>query len=214
MNCRFALAAVLAVASAPLFATTYTFEPNYTQGVVRWDHLGFSSPAAQFGQGQGTLEFDQADPSKSSVKVTIPLASLSTSVPDLDEHLRSEDFFETAKFPTATFTSTKVEKSGASSKFKVTGELNLHGVTRPVTLDVALIKVGKNPRNSLPTLGFDATTTLKRSEFGLGRFVPQVSDEVPMRITAQAVDAKAFAEYSKAQEAAEKAAAAKDATKK
>jgi polyisoprenoid-binding protein YceI len=214
MTCRFAFAAVLLLASAPLFATTYTFEPNYTQGVVHWDHLGFSSPAAQFGQGQGTLEFDQADPTKSSVKVTIPLASLSTSVPDLDEHLRSADFFETAKFPTATFTSTKVEKGSAANKLKVTGELNLHGVTKPVTLDVALIKVGNNPRNSLPTLGFEATTTLKRSEFGLGKFVPQVSDEIPMHITSQAVDAKAYAEYLKAEEDKEKAAAAKDAAKK
>jgi polyisoprenoid-binding protein YceI len=210
----FAFAAVLALASSPLFATTYTFEPNYTQGVVRWDHLGFSSPAAQFGQGEGTLQFDQADPTRSSVKVTIPLASLNTSVPDLDEHLRSADFFETAKFPSATFTSTKVEKGSAPNKLKVIGELNLHGVTRPVTLDVALIKVGKNPRNSLPTVGFDATTTLKRSEFGLGKFVPQVSDEIPIRITAQAVDAKAYAEYLKVQEAAEKAEAAKDAAKK
>jgi polyisoprenoid-binding protein YceI len=212
MTCRFAFAAILALASTPLFATTYTFEPNYTQGVVRWEHLGFSSPAAQFGQGQGTLEFDQADPTQSSVKVTIPLASLSTSVPDLDEHLRSEDFFETAKFPTATFTSTKVEKGSAANKLKVTGELNLHGVTKPVTLDVALVKVGNNPRNSLPTVGFDATTTLKRSEFGLGKFVPQVSDEIPMRITAQAVDAKAYAELQKAEAAAEKAE--KDAAKK
>jgi polyisoprenoid-binding protein YceI len=214
MNCRFAFAGVLALASAPLCATTYTFEPNYTQGVVRWDHLGFSSPAAQFGQGEGTLEYDQADPTKASVKVTIPLASLSTSVPDLDEHLRSADFFETAKFPSATFTSTKVEKGGAPNKLKVAGELNLHGVTKPVTLDVALVKVGNNPRTSVPTLGFEATTTLKRSEFGLGKFVPQVSDEIPVRITTQAVDAKAYAEYLKAQEAAEKAAAAKDSAKK
>jgi polyisoprenoid-binding protein YceI len=214
MTCRFAFVAFLALASAPLFATTYTFEPNYTQGVVRWEHLGFSSPAAQFGQGQGTLEFDQTDPTQSSVKVTIPLATLSTSVPDLDEHLRSADFFETAKFPTATFTSTRVEKGSATNKLKVTGDLSLHGVTRPVTLDVALIKAGNNPRNSLPTLGFDATTTLKRSEFGLGKFAPQVSDEIPMRITAQAVEAKAYAEYLKAQEAAEKAAAAKDGAKK
>jgi polyisoprenoid-binding protein YceI len=208
----------VALAASMIFATsahaiTYTFEANYTQGVVRWNHLGFSNPAAQFGQGEGTLEFDEADPAKASVKVTIPLASLSTSVPDLNEHLRSADFFETAKFPTATFTSTRVEKGATPEKLKVAGELSLHGVTKPVTLEVALVGKGVNPRNNLPTLGFEATTTLKRSDFGLGKFIPQVSDEIPMQITAQAVDAKAYAQYLKAEEAAEKAAAAKDTKK-
>lgn len=205
---RFAALAALSVVCAPSYATTYTLEPNYTQGVVQWNHLGFSSPSAQFGQGEGTLEFDQADPTKSSVKVTIPLSTLNTSVPDLDEHLRSQDFFEVARFPTATFTSTKVEKGSAPDQLKVTGDLNLHGVTKPVTLAVRVVKVGLNPRSSLPTVGFDATTTLKRSEFGLGKFVPQVSDEVPLHIISQAVDAKAYAEYLKVQAAAETAASA------
>jgi polyisoprenoid-binding protein YceI len=196
---RIGLAAWLALVSVPLYATTYTLEPDYTQGVFRWSHLGFSDPAAQFAQGEGTLEFDQADPTKSSVKVTIPLSSLNTGVPALDEHFRSADFFETAKFPVATFKSTRVEKGAAADHLKVTGDLSLHGVTKPVTLDVTVIKVGSNPRTSLPTVGFDATTTLKRSDFGLGKFVPQVSDEIQMRITSQAVEAKAYAEYLKAQ---------------
>jgi len=204
---RSAVLAALLLASAPLFATTYTLEPNYTQGVVHWNHLGFSTPAAQFGQGEGTLEFDSADPAKSSVKVTIPLSTLNTSVPDLDEHLRSKDFFETAKYPLATFTSTKVEKGNAPNQLQVRGALSLHGVTKPVTLAVTIVKTGLNPRSNLPTIGFDATTTLKRSEFGLGKFVPQVSDEIPLQLIAQAVDANAYAEYLKAQEAAEKATA-------
>jgi polyisoprenoid-binding protein YceI len=210
---RIALVTSLALATMPLYATTYTLEPDYTQGVFRWNHLGFSNPAAQFSQGAGTLEFDQADPSKSSVKVTIPLSSLNTGVPALDEHFRSADFFETAKFPTAAFVSTKVEKSVAADQLKVTGDLSLHGMTRPVTLDVTVMKIGTNPRTSLPTIGFEATARLKRSDFGLGKFVPQVSDEIQMKITSQAVDAKANAEYQKAKAAAE-AADAKDAAKK
>lgn len=90
---RIALAAGLTLVSSSLYATTYTLQPNYTQGVFRWDHLGFSSPAAQFGQVDGTLDFDSKNPSRASVQVTIPLASLSTSVPELDEHLRTADFF-------------------------------------------------------------------------------------------------------------------------
>jgi polyisoprenoid-binding protein YceI len=196
-----ALAASLALAAPPLHAATYTLEPDYTQGVFRWNHLGFSSPAAQFAQGNGSLEFDPADPTKSSVTVTIPLASLNTGVPALDDDFRSTDFFDVARFPTATFTSTKVLKGGATDELKVTGELNLHGVTKLVTLDVTVVKIGTNPRSHLPTVGFDATTMLKRSDFGLGRYVPQVSDEIQMHIISQAVEAKAYAEYLKAQAA-------------
>ena len=192
-----ALATSLAWAAVPAGATSYTLEPDYTQGVFRWNHLGFSSPAAQFAQGQGMLEFDPADPSHASVKVTIPLVTLNTGVPALDEDFRSSDFFDTARFPTATFTSTRVEAAGMG-RLKVTGDLNLHGMTHPVTLDVTLVKIGTNPRSGVPTIGFDAATTLKRSEFGLGEYVPQVGDEIQMRITAQGAEAKAYAEYLRA----------------
>jgi polyisoprenoid-binding protein YceI len=208
---RFAFAAALLLASAPLYATTYTLESDYTQGVFRWNHLGFSSPAAQFAQGAGTLDFDQADPTKSSVSVSIPLGSLYTGVAALDDDFRSTDFFDTARFPTATFKSTKVEKL-AADQLRVTGDLNLHGVTKPVILDVMVVKVGTNPRSNLPTIGFDAKTSLKRSDFGLGKYVPQVGDEIQMHIISQAVEAKAYAEYLKVQAA--RAAAAKQAAKK
>jgi polyisoprenoid-binding protein YceI len=199
MILRLALAASLALAAAPLCATTYTIEPDYAQVVFRWSHLGFSNPAAQFGQGQGTLDFDPASPTRACVQITIPLSSLNTGVPALDEHLRSEDFFEVAKFPTATFRSTKVEPGTSKDRLKVTGELNLHGVTKPVTLDVIVLKVGSNPRTQLPTVGFEATATLKRSDFGLGAFVPQVSDEIRLQLTSQGVEAKGYAEYLKKQ---------------
>jgi len=192
------LAAVLALVSVPLYATTYTLEPDYTQGVFRWNHLGFSSPAAQFSQGEGTLEFDAANPTLASVKVTIPLRTLSTGVPDLDDDFRSAYFFDTAKYSSATFTSLRVERGMAEDQLKVIGNLNLHGVTKPVTLDVTVVKIGNNPRSGLPTVGFDAMTTLKRSDFGLGAYVPQVGDEIEIHIICQAVDAKAYAEYLKA----------------
>jgi polyisoprenoid-binding protein YceI len=204
MNRRTTAAALLAFAVSPLYAATYTLEPDYTQGVFRWDHLGFSSPAAQFAQGEGTLEFDQANPTLASVKVTIPLSSLHTGVPDLDEHFRSKDFFETARYPTAEFKSTKVDMGDAADRLRVTGNLSLHGVIRSVMLDVTVVKIGINPRTNLPTVGFDAMTSLKRSDFGLGKFVPQVADEIQIHITSQAVDAKAYAEYLKAQAARSK----------
>jgi polyisoprenoid-binding protein YceI len=208
---RFALAAWFVLASLPLHATTYTLEPDYTQGVFRWNHLGFSSPAAQFSQVQGTLEFDQADPTKAIVKATIPLATLNTGVAALDDDFKSDFFFNIAKFPTATFTSTKVEKGSMPDHLRVTGDLNMHGVIKPITLEVTVTKIGTNPRNSVPTVGFDAMTTLKRSDFGLGKFVPQVSDEIQMHIVSQAAEAKAYAGYLKAEEEAE---TAKKAAKK
>jgi polyisoprenoid-binding protein YceI len=198
---RTALAACLFAVSLPLYATTYRLEPDYTQGVFRWDHLGFSSPAAQFAQGEGTLQFDPANPTQASVEVTIPLKTLNTGVPDLDEDFRSTDFFDTAKYPTATFKSTQVEKGSIPDQLKVTGNLTVHGITRSVALQVKIVKIGINPRSNLPTVGFDGSTTLKRSDFGLGKYVPQVGDEVQMHITSQAVDADAYAEYLKAQAA-------------
>jgi polyisoprenoid-binding protein YceI len=207
----FTLAPLLALAAPHLHAASYTLEPDYTQGVFRWNHLGFSSPAAQFAQGTGSLEFDSANPTKASVTVTIPIASLHTGVPDLDEDFRSTDFFDIAQFPTAAFTSTKVEKGALADQLKVTGNLTLHGVTKPVTLDATVVKIGTNPRSNLPTIGFDATIMLKRSDFGLGKYVPQVGDEIQMRIIVQAVEAKAYADYLKARKAAQDA---KQAVKK
>jgi polyisoprenoid-binding protein YceI len=210
---RIAITTSVVLASTSLYATTYTLEPDYTQGVFRWNHLGFSSPAAQFAQGKGTLEFNAADPTRSSVSVTIPLSTLNTGVPGLDDDFRSTDFFDTVRFPSATFKSTKVEKGATKDQLEVTGDLNLHGVTKPITLDVTVVKIGSNPRTSLPTVGFDAMTMLKRSDFGLGKYAPQVGDEIQMHIISQAVEARPYAEYRKAREAAE-AAKAKSAAQK
>lgn len=210
---RSVLAAALVLASATLGATTYTLEPNHSMGTVRWSHLDFANPTAQFNQIEGTLTFDPAAPGQSSVMVTIPIAHLTSGVPDLDDDLRSPTFFDLARYPTATFTSTHVETTAMANQLKVTGDLNLHGVTRPVTLDVTLNKIGTNPRMHMPAVGFEATTTLKRSDFGMGKYVPQVSDEVQIHITSQAEEAKAYAAHLKA-DADEAAAATAKAARK
>lgn len=198
---RLLFAASLALFAHAASAATYTLEPNYTQGVLRWDHLGFSYPAAQFAQGTGTLVFDESEPTMSSIQVTIPIASLNTGVPELDERLKSGDFFEVAQYPTATFVSTRVEKGMGMNRFKVTGNLTIRKVTKPVTLDVTLLKIGKNARTEVPTIGFDAKGTLKRSDFGLGAFVPQVSDEIHLLVTTQAGESKAQAAFLEAKKA-------------
>ncbi|HEX7770636.1 MAG TPA: YceI family protein [Dokdonella sp.] len=194
---RTVLAAALALSASPVFATTYTLDPGHTQVIYSWNHLGYSNPTAQFGKIEGTLDYDQADPTKASVKVTIDLGSVNSNVAKLDEHLEAADFFDAAKYPQATFTSTKVEKGATPETLKVTGDLNLHGVTKPVVLDVTVNKVGEHPMTKAQSAGFDATATIKRSDWGIGKYAPMVSDEISIRITTEAVESKAWAEMQK-----------------
>ena len=186
-----ALAGLLATAGTAAAApVTYKLDPGHTMVLFSWNHFGFSNPTANLGQVDGTLVYDEAAPTKSTVEATLPLAGLDTFVPKLDEHLKSADFLDAAKFPTVTFKSTKVTSAG-KDKLKVTGDLTVHGVTKPVTLDVTVNKVGPHPMMKVQTAGFDATATIKRSDFGVGAYVPNVSDEIKIRITTEAHDASA-----------------------
>ncbi len=146
-----------------------------------------------FGTLEGTLDYDEANPAKASVQVSIPLNTVNSNVQKLDEHLESPDFFDAAKYPTATFKSTKVTKGSSANHLEVAGDLTVHGVTKPVTLDVTVNKVGDHPMRKAPTAGFDATTTIKRSEFGIAKYVPGVSDDIAVKITVEAVESKAYA---------------------
>lgn len=185
-------AALLAFAAAPAFAApvTYKLDPTHTNVLAQWSHFGFSNPSADFGGVEGTLVYDAANVANSSVQVTLPLSGLEGFSAKFNEHLRSADFFDAAKFPNATFKSTKVEAAG-EGKLKVTGDLTVKDITRPVVLDVTLNKAGDHPMTKAPTIGFDATTTLSRTEFGVGNYAPAVSDEVRLRITTEASVPKA-----------------------
>ena len=185
-------AALLALAAAPAFAApvTYKIDPTHTIVLAQWNHFGFSNPSASFGNVEGTLVYDAADVARSSVEVTLPLSGLEGFSAKFNEHLRSADFFDAAKVPKATFKSTKVEAAG-EGKLKVTGDLTVKDITRPVVLDVTLNKAADHPMTKAPTIGFDATTTLSRTEFGVGNYAPAVSDEVELRITTEASVPKA-----------------------
>ena len=185
-----ALAGLLATGTAVQAApVTYTLDPGHTMVLFSWNHFGFSNPTANLNQVDGTLVYDEAAPTKATVDVTLPLSGLDTFVPKLDEHLKSADFLDAAKYPTVTFKSTKVTSAG-KDKLKVTGDLTVHGVTKPVTLDVTVNKVGPHPMMKVQTAGFDATATIKRSDFGVGAYVPNVSDEIKIRITTEGAVAK------------------------
>lgn len=182
------LASVIALASASAMAApvTYTIDPAHTQTIFSWNHLGFSHPTANFDKIEGTITYDAADATKSSVDVTIATASINSHVTKFDDHLKSGDFFEVAKYPTATFKSTKVEKGAAEGTFKVSGDLTIKDVTKPVTIDAKLNAAKEHPMSKTPAIGFDGTLEVKRSDFGMGMNVPYVSDEVSIRITTEA----------------------------
>lgn len=186
---KLALATALVAASfTAAAADKYEFDGNHTNVVFSWNHFGLSNPSARFTKVEGEVQLDTADLTKSSVSVTIPVDSLRTDVAKFDEHLRSADFFDLAKFPTASFKSTKVEKAG-DNKLKVSGDLTIHGVTKPAVLDVTVNKIGDHPMAKKPTAGFDANITVKRSDFGLGAYVPNVSDDVKIHITTETLKA-------------------------
>ena len=177
-------------AAIQIAAGTYKLDPTHTDVLVQWSHMGFSNPSAHFGNADGTLVYDAADVGKSNVEVTLPLSGLNSFTAKFDEHLRSADFFDAAKFPTATFKSTKVEAAG-TNKLTVTGDLTVKGITKPVVLDVTVNGAGEHPMAKVPSVGFDATTTIKRSDFGVGAYAPAVSDDVKVRITTEASIPKA-----------------------
>ena len=185
MRCKLLFASLL-LATGLAQAATYKLDPNHTQVIASWNHFGYSNPSANFGDVDGTLVYDAAKVEASSVNVTLPLSGLDAIVPDLTMHIQSADFFDAAKWPNATFKSTKVEKGAGANKLKVTGELTIRDVTKPVVLDVTLNKAGQG-RNGEPKVGFNATTTINRSEFGVAKFIPNVSDAIELRITTEAI---------------------------
>ncbi len=166
-------------------ADTYKFDPNHTSVLWHENHFGFSNPAGRFGITDGSVTLDEANPANSKVDVTIDVKSLTTGIDKFNEHIKSKDFLDADQFATATFKSTKVDVTGKDAA-KVTGDLTLHGVTKPVVLDVKLNKIGEHPMNHKKTAGFTASTTIKRSDFGISMYVPNVSDEVKIDIEAEA----------------------------
>ena len=195
---RTVLAAVLSLAATAAFAApaTYEIDPNHTDVIASWSHFGFSHPSAHFGDIAGSLTYDPANVAASSVAVTLPLSGLEAFTDKFNTHLNSAEFFDSAKFPTASFKSTKVEAAG-EGKLKVSGELTIKDITKPVVLDVTLNKSGEG-NNGGAKIGFNATATIKRTDYGMGMAVPMVSDEIALRITTEANAPEADAPEAKA----------------
>ena len=160
-----ALAATLAAAALPAPAQTWTADPAHSTVGFQVRHMMISNVKGSFDKFTATVDGNPADPSTAKISATIEVASVNTREPKRDEHLRSGDFFDAAKFPQMTFTSTKVEKVSAT-KAKVTGNLTLRGVTKPVTLDVEYTAPVKSPWGQT-VVGANATGKINRQDFGV-----------------------------------------------
>lgn len=160
------VALALATAASVAVAAPVTYMVDRPHSEMGFDvrHF-FSKVHGRFGDFQGTIVFDDSDPSKISVEGTATTASISTDNDRRDNHLRSADFFDAEKFPTLTFKSTGVTASG-KNKFKVAGDLTLRGVTKPVVFDAEFLGAGETAPGSVKA-GFTATTTINRKDFGI-----------------------------------------------
>ncbi len=182
---QFILSLALLVASLPaLCAETLPIDPSHTAVTFSWNHRGFSHPVARLEKISGSVFLDRADMTQSSVSVTLPLAGLRTGSDALDKRLRGAEFLDAAAYPAITFKSTKIEILGTHA-LRLTGEVSIHGITKWVTLEVTINNISSSADNKV-TAGFDADGMLRRSDFGVGRYVPMTGDELSIHITLEA----------------------------
>lgn len=182
------LSATILAAPASALAESWVLDPSHSQILFSYDHLGYSTTYGMFSGFEGTIEFVQDDPAASSVQVSFPVRTMLTGWEQRFAHFMSPDFFDAAEDEMVTFVSTGIEVTGETTAL-ITGDLTLNGVTREVVLDAELNQLGQHPMENKPWAGFDATTTVLRSDFGLGMFAPFVSDEVEITISVEAMPA-------------------------
>lgn len=183
---RIVAIALTGLLAAPAFAAdSYTVDSRHTFPMFEVNHMGFSTQRGRFNQSSGKITLDTAA-KKGSVELTITTASLDMGLDKWDEHLKSEDFFNVAQFPTMHFTSDKLVFDG-DKVVAAEGSFTLLGVTKPLTLTVSNFRCAPHPMNKKQTCGADITATFKRSEFGMTKYVPGVSDEVKISTPVEAI---------------------------
>lgn len=182
----FASAFLAAVAGSAVAApVTYSVDESHTYPRFSYSHFGLSTQLSSFSKTSGKVVFD-AVAKTGSVDITIDMKSVNTGFADFNGHIQGEDFLDTAKYPTATFRSTKVVFQGDKPK-TIDGLLTIKGVTKPVTLTVTSFLAMPHPMLKKPALGANAYTTIKRTEFNAGKYAPYVGDEVRIDIALEAV---------------------------
>jgi polyisoprenoid-binding protein YceI len=180
-------ALIFAAASTAALAApeTYTVDGSHTFPRFSYSHLGYSTQLSRFNATTGTVVFDAAAKT-GSVDIVNDAKSVDTGSTLFNEHIQGEDFLDTAKFPTATFKSTKVIFKGAKPS-KIQGDLTIKGVTKAVTLTVTSFQAMPHPMQKKDAIGANAFTIIKRSEFNAGKYAPYVGDEVRIDIALEAI---------------------------
>lgn len=187
---------------------TYTVDPTHTQVYFSWNHVGFSNPGAIFRDISGTITGNHDQPEKSSVEVTMPVKSVDSFVPLLNDHLiNSGDYFKTAEHPVVTFKSTGIRDIQRQKRtFTLLGNLTVNGITKPVKLQARANTIGPHPfYDNADAAGFEATATIRRSDFNMGKYAPVVSDDLDIKITVEAIETQAYQKALEKQAAAQKA---------
>ncbi len=184
-----ALAQVASADASKVEAGVYNIEPEHSRITFGVSHMGFTNYYGEFRNASGMLTLDPKKPDSSSVDVKIPTGSVMVPNAKLKEELDGDQWLDAAKYPDITFKSTKVAKTGADTA-KVTGEFTLHGVTKPLTLNVKFNGAGTNPLDKNYTSGFEATGMIKRSDYGVKTYVPLIGDDVDIMISAAFEKAK------------------------
>jgi polyisoprenoid-binding protein YceI len=180
-----ALAFTGALASALAAPVTYGVDGTHTFPRFSYSHFGYSTQLSSFSKTSGKVVFD-AEAKTGSVDIVIDMKSVSTGFADFNEHIQGEDFLDTAKFPQATFKSTKVIFEGDKPQL-IEGQLTIKGVTKLVTLTVTSFQAMPHPMMKKPALGANAFTVIKRSEFNAGKYAPYVGDDVRIDIAIEAI---------------------------
>lgn len=183
------LASAALAFAAPAFAADYTIDPTHTHVLFMVDHLGFSKMIGLFTDTSGTIGFDAANPTASKLSVVVKTASLQTQFAPRDADLKGADWFNAAEFPEMTFAGASYAKTDDKTG-KVTGNLTLLGVTKPITLDVTLNKAGTRPTDKAEAVGFSARGSFNRSDFGMKTYIPYIGDKVDVIIETEATKAK------------------------
>ncbi|CUH63025.1 hypothetical protein TG4357_00436 [Thalassovita gelatinovora] len=179
---------VLSAGFAAAEPVKYVLDSSHSQILFSYNHLGFSTGYGMFSGFEGEIQFDAADPAASSVSVSMPVTSMITGWAERFDHFMSPDFFDATDDEMVSFASTAIEVTGDTTA-KISGDLTLNGITKPVVLDAKLNQSGDHPMAGKPWAGFDATTSLMRSDYDLGKFAPYISDEVELKISIEAMKA-------------------------
>ena len=184
------LATALTLGATSAFAAEkYVLDASHSQIVFTYNHLGFSTTTSMYSGFDGEIMMDAEAPANSSVSVSFPVMDLITGWQARSDHFMSEDFFGAAEGDMVTFESTGIEVTGEDTGL-ITGDLTMNGVTKSVVLDAKLNQRGDHPMANKPWAGFDATASVLRSDFNLGKFAPFVGDEVQINISVEAMKAE------------------------